>query len=624
MIILVRQRLKAVASPSFVEEKNVPTGEKVTMRRSFIVFIVLAATCGVGVVPAEHRSSSGRSIVLESGIAEYLRDGDASLMFDDVRGVALSSAFRPNRGRAFSFGLVDSVHWIRFRLDAPELNTLTDVQRLSVYFDFATLEYIELFVPIPDGDGREYRRLVGGWGYADERDDSGFVFPTFELPVETARTGYVYARVESSLSKNFRIGVADADRFSVTQFRIVLFLAILAGVMIAMAMYNLVMYGLLRESSYLFYLVYLIAMLVYQSIIVGLPRVLGPTVYSVMTRHTIFWTFLAISAALRFSWAYLDVPRTAPAMRRLYYAVWAACAISIVFVFAGRFALTNRIAYAMGFVLPFVAFVAARQSYRHGSPVSNYFIAAITVLLVSVHVFALRGIGVLPHSFVTTYGFFVAAAAEAVLYSFALADRVRRLRDEHTGLTRRAAELSDIAMTDELTGAYNRRFFNRVLPTTIEIARISGAPLSLMYLDVDQFKSLNDVSGHAVGDDALRELAGVMKKNLRATDVPCRIGGDEFAAVLPSADGKNALASAERIREDVKMHVLRARSSDPVSISVSIGIAELTDGLSAHELTTRADEAMYEAKQLGRNRCVVYGSARREAAERPVTRPPVP
>ncbi|TVR06157.1 MAG: diguanylate cyclase, partial [Spirochaetaceae bacterium] len=248
-----------------------------------------------------------------------------------------------------------------------------------------------------------------------------------------------------------------------------------------------------------------------------------------------------------------------------------------------------------------------------------------TVLLVSVNVFALRGLGVVPHNYLTTYGFFAAAAIEAILYSFALADRVRRLRTEHSGLTRRAAELTSMSMTDELTGLYNRRFFDRVLPTSIDHARATMKPLSLVYVDLDGFKQLNDSRGHACGDTVLRIVGAIIRANVRGGDYPCRIGGDEFALILPGAHATEARLTAERIREGIEQKrvipPLRAGVRDhavpdaegcsdemptstatgPLVKSVSIGVAELNGEETAQLLINRADRAMYRVKAGGGN-----------------------
>jgi diguanylate cyclase (GGDEF)-like protein len=152
------------------------------------------------------------------------------------------------------------------------------------------------------------------------------------------------------------------------------------------------------------------------------------------------------------------------------------------------------------------------------------------------------------------------------------------------------------AATDELTGLYNRRSFERALDREVERARRYGVNVSLLLLDLDGFKALNDVHGHPAGDRVLRYVAAMMCRHLRATDVPCRLGGDEFAVVLCDTPPAEAMAVAERIRADVQEAFARA------ALTVSAGVAGApAHATTADRLLARADSALYAAKRNGRN-----------------------
>ncbi|TVR06468.1 MAG: GGDEF domain-containing protein, partial [Spirochaetaceae bacterium] len=515
---------------------------------------VFLSSCAASAVAPDHIPES----VSVANISWHLRDADRSLTLSDVTSGEASSRLAPHGAAAFSFGLTRAAHWIRFSLDDPALNRLRSVDRLTLTLDYAPLEDIRVYVPIRSGaadgghDGRHYRKALGGWGHVSRRTDSSFLFPSFELPPDTDRSGDIIVRVETSLTANFRMAVTDSTRFARTEFRVVLILGLLAGILIAMGFYNLVLYFVLRDRIYLLYLGYLAIMLVYQSSLVGLPRLIGAGVQELTTSRILIWSLITVATALRFSWVFLDVPRSARQMRPVYLGMWGLCAVGLLIFAFGYRVTANGVTHAVAFLLPFAGFGAAWLSYRNGHRVSLYFLAASTVLLVSVNVFALRGLGVVPHNYLTTYGFFAAAAIEAILYSFALADRVRQLRSEHSGLTRRAAELTNMSMTDELTGLYNRRFFDRVLPTSIDHARATMKPLSLVYVDLDGFKQLNDSRGHACGDTVLRTVGSIIRASVRGGDYPCRIGGDEFALILPGAHATEARLTAERIREGIE------------------------------------------------------------------------
>jgi diguanylate cyclase (GGDEF)-like protein len=166
---------------------------------------------------------------------------------------------------------------------------------------------------------------------------------------------------------------------------------------------------------------------------------------------------------------------------------------------------------------------------------------------------------------------------------------------------RRYAALWEAASVDGLTGCMRREVFLATLAGAVAEARAGGGRLSLLLLDLDDLKVINDRHGHAGGDTAIRLVAAELQSGLRTNDLVGRLGGDEFAALMAGAPLAEALAAAERVR----VAIAAARGSGPdaqVTVTVSIGVAELAEGESATELMDRADAALYGAKEADRNR----------------------
>ncbi|MGM0412343.1 MAG: sensor domain-containing diguanylate cyclase [Pseudomonadota bacterium] len=158
-------------------------------------------------------------------------------------------------------------------------------------------------------------------------------------------------------------------------------------------------------------------------------------------------------------------------------------------------------------------------------------------------------------------------------------------------------ELEQQATHDRLTGLYNRGFFDQVLDKEIGRAARYGHPLSLILLDIDHFKAINDTYGHLVGDEILKGLAARMARRLRESDTLARWGGEEFIALLPATQATGARELAEGIRRQVAEEAF----PDVGHITISLGVAELEPGESLKDLTRRTDDALYAAKSAGRD-----------------------
>jgi two-component system, cell cycle response regulator len=160
----------------------------------------------------------------------------------------------------------------------------------------------------------------------------------------------------------------------------------------------------------------------------------------------------------------------------------------------------------------------------------------------------------------------------------------------------------EMALYDALTGLNNRRSLERRLPAMIETARLRGAALTMMILDIDHFKRVNDTHGHDVGDRVLKGFAAQLQEIVRGGDLLCRLGGEEFVVVMPGVDAAQAARIAERARETTESRQFLIDGAGSVSITVSIGVAEWREKSDSAELYRRADRALYLSKAAGRNR----------------------
>src|SRR5438132_9558486 len=164
------------------------------------------------------------------------------------------------------------------------------------------------------------------------------------------------------------------------------------------------------------------------------------------------------------------------------------------------------------------------------------------------------------------------------------------------------------ATTDDLTGLVNRRRFIEALDGEIVRANAFESPLSVVLGDLDHFKLVNDRFGHQAGDEVLRQFAELVREHLRDVDVPGRIGGEEFAILLPETEATGAVAVAERVRRSLQS--LRPTPEKGGTVTASFGVAQLVSGETGDELLRRADVALYRAKSAGRNTVMVEEAVR--------------
>ncbi len=168
-------------------------------------------------------------------------------------------------------------------------------------------------------------------------------------------------------------------------------------------------------------------------------------------------------------------------------------------------------------------------------------------------------------------------------------------------------DIETLAITDALTGVYTRRYFIERFDEEIKRSSLRKSSLSLLMIDADHFKTINDQHGHLAGDQALKEIADIIQENVRAIDIVGRFGGEEFCVVLAETDLEGSHLVAERIRKSAGKRLIKAYDST-LRVTLSIGLAIYpSDGKFLEELMDKADWALYRAKSQGRNCVVAFG-----------------
>jgi diguanylate cyclase (GGDEF)-like protein len=164
--------------------------------------------------------------------------------------------------------------------------------------------------------------------------------------------------------------------------------------------------------------------------------------------------------------------------------------------------------------------------------------------------------------------------------------------------------MSELAVTDNLTGLANRRGFFELAEKEVDRAHRYKRALCVVMFDIDDFKKVNDSHGHLIGDQVLRVLASTVRKATRTTDTVCRFGGDEFLILMPESGADQAMATAERLRQKISNEMVVVTAAGQLMLTISLGVVCLDGGIDekVEKLIERADTAMYKAKAAGKNR----------------------
>lgn len=256
----------------------------------------------------------------------------------------------------------------------------------------------------------------------------------------------------------------------------------------------------------------------------------------------------------------------APSLRMVFLMAWFS---SLTFV-AGLIGFTGIVTLSGLMAVGYLSVVGL--AIAHGEPIALSFESAVVMIFLIIN-----------------------------LYTGMVFERLRRERAERKELRKKLAEL---AITDPLTGLYNRRHFEEILRAEINRIRRYGGSCSLAMIDLDYFKNYNDTLGHLAGDALLRELSELLRKHLRIIDVLARYGGEEFGLIMINTTKHEAIITMERLRTLVEAYPFRGAGILPFGrLTVSVGIAGCPeDGMDYEELVQKADGALYAAKRLGRNR----------------------
>jgi diguanylate cyclase (GGDEF)-like protein len=337
-----------------------------------------------------------------------------------------------------------------------------------------------------------------------------------------------------------------------------------------------------------------------------------------------------ISSTAQFALSFLDIkryyPRLAAGFR--FYVLLGVLVMLGAFFFS--YSVMNKIAQGGALTGCIYAFILGALCLRRGGSQAKYFMLAWSMLLIGGAMYVMQNQGLIPSVFIAQYGLQIGSALEVLLFSFALAHRMKLLQDENVRIQREATEnlerrvqqrtleldgalanlsdahqrLKDLSRIDGLTGIKNRAHFSEQVAIEWQRNMRDKNALGILMIDIDHFKKINDTFGHLGGDLCLKEVAHTLAHKVhRISDDAFRFGGEEFIVMLPNTDFKGAMHMGEVMRKAIEALVIVLDGTRvPLTISVGVACMAPIPGAPVDALIGCADKALYQAKNGGRNR----------------------
>ncbi len=601
-----------------------------------VFFCSLIAVAAAWAAPgAIHALSEAPSAPIDLGEDAYIYfNADPGLGISEIASGALDERFTPVSGRLLWTGREAPAAWLRFSipetaLPGAELGTAVGAAGdatprqwlLVVKPSFSIiLDHADLYVPKAGGG---YAEIDAGALAAERAGEPRSRNYVFELPAGAISGAPCYLRIASQTDVSLELVLAPAIGYVRAEGVEIAVYCVLYGILVAMLLYGTFLLFSLRDFAYLFYILYIGAAGLWIFYVQGHAKYFfGP--------HAGFdQLMLWFNAGGMLTWGavftllFLRLKEGSPALHTLLSILACLGAVVSITGLAGWNEVAFSLSHYMALILPVAVIVCAVARLTQGFRSALYYLIGWSTLALSGIIFSLMGLKFLPVNFFTVNVVSFGMAAQSVLLAMALSDRFKSLAAESEKIAVIEARYRELNFTDMLTGLNNRRDFMLELEKALSRALEAPTPLSVLILDVDDFKRFNDEAGRTAGDEILIGAADVLKRCTRDGDILCRFGGDEFAVIVAGIASKSAVAVAERIRARFAAESVRALPSPdfrsgadleegegggPEStidweFTLSIGIAEFDGKETAEAFVERAERALREAKRLGKNRC---------------------
>ena len=522
----------------------------------------------------------------------YFIDTTDEIKFEDIKSKEFKQG--PNED---SLGVKVKNVWIKIKFFNPTNEQQTLFLHQDLAYKYSSLDYFEV-------DGRDElidNHTITPYGsQAKEQLNGADAIYKFTLNPSEYKTIYVHQKTPAYHFYKFLI-FSEKESISYLIYEKV-DAVLISGLLLALALYNLLIFISSRYKEYLYYSLYLISSTLWIFY-----------VYGSLAHYFEIYGY----APARFNFSIMIAP------------IFLALFIKTIFRTKENYKFENKllssiiIVSSSNFVYGLIDFTSALEImilslsyalvlfmwisinlYIKGDKLIKIFLFAHTFYLIFSVYALLYFMGFVDSNYISSHGTSIGLVIEAFLLSYLVAYKFKLMEEEKEEEKLKQIELKLLASTDPMTKLYNRRYFTEISKKVLDLSKRERKNLSILMIDIDRFKRVNDTFGHQFGDEVLINLSRLLLESQRKSDIVCRYGGEEFVILLPNTGLEDATILAEKLRVLVEELTLVSPKNEGFNFTVSIGVAQIDvkNEENIELALKRADDALYIAKNSGRNR----------------------
>lgn len=531
----------------------------------------------------------------------------------------------------FSFGYREAAAWFKI-----ELINQSQTDTYVLYFTEPLWEEFDLYEPSENGWEIHHAGLLTSLQDRQIND----VNPAFfiSIPQGESKTFYIRGKSISSQIGEFQL-FSEEEFFRPTRFSITHLYIVYISFLIIVAFFNIYLFTAQREAIYAYYIGYVFALGIWIAVLSGSYLIFG---FSPWNEGLHASGSLVALLLILFSGAFLELKKHIPFMRYIFNTfafIIGLLGISIALQVPYTPVLLNLVTSVFFTILLVISITVWKQGHLK----MRYYLIAMMIYMPAMGMMTLNFNNFIENTDLTRYAFAIGSFIEVLFFNSLMVSRYhelyldkiriqnelirgkekyqKKLEEEirsrtndlqatNERLLSKTKEMEETkekliqqATTDVLSSLYNRRYFTDVSERSFDGALRYGKNLSIIILDLDDFKDINDAYGHAIGDKVIVKSAKIIKDSIRSSDIAARYGGEEFIILVPQIDSKETLSLANRILKDIEKATVETDSGETVRFTVSIGVAHLQaeKDTNIQQIIHRADKALYIAKANNKN-----------------------